>query len=98
MGVCLNTPAERQDMAKLWLPIEYGGRKRDILIPNADQIDKSQLEEIIEWQKERTTEELKKLPPKQPLDTLKAKEIGQMLREYLAFIRKRKETGHGRIF
>jgi hypothetical protein len=78
-------------LPKLWMPINYGGRTRNILIPNVQDIDGSQLDEIIDWQKEKTLKELKSLPEKKPMNVLKAKEIGAMLNEHLQFIKRGKK-------
>jgi hypothetical protein len=76
-------------LPKLWLPITYGGRTRNILIPNAHDIDDSQLDEIIAWQKEKTLKELKSLPEKKPVDVMKSKEIGKLLNERLQFFKRK---------
>ena len=81
---------------KIWLPISHGGRTRNILIPYAQDIDESQLAEIIEWQKEKTLNELKKLPAK-PERVISREEAGRMLREYTEFL-KRKKGGEIRRF
>ena len=83
---------------QIWLPIKYGGRTRNVLIPNAQDIESSQLEEIIEWQKEKTLNELKKLPPKKPLNIMKAKEIGKMLKEYIHFLKRKQSDGTKRYY
>ena len=76
-------------MAQIWLPISYGGRTRNVLIPQAHNIDESQLDEIIEWETEKTLKELRALPPKKPVDKMKAQEIGALLRERLEFIKRK---------
>lgn len=80
-------------MAKLWLPISYGGRTRNVLIPHTQDIDKSQLDEIIEWQKEKTLDELKKMPPKRPIDIAKAREIGAQLNEFMEYLKRKRNDG-----
>lgn len=77
-------------MPRLWLPISHGGRTRHVLIPYTQNIDESQLDEIIEWQKEKTLDELKKLPPKKPMDEMRSKEVVGMLKEYIAFLKRRR--------
>lgn len=82
-------------MPKLWLPIkeETSGREMLILIPGASHMDRSQLEEIIAWQKETTLRELKALGPR-PKARYSRKEVGQALNEFRMFLeRKRKGTG-----
>jgi len=83
---------------KIWLPVSYGGRTRNILIPNIQDMDDSQLDEIIEWQREKTLAELKKLPPKKPIDRMKAKEIGKMLKEYTEFLKRKRNDGIKRFY
>jgi hypothetical protein len=80
-------------MPKIWLPISHGGRTRNILIPHTQDMDKSQLNEIVEWQKEKTLNELKKLPPKKPIEIAKAQEIGAQLNEYLQYLKRKKNDG-----
>jgi len=84
-------------MSKMWLPISYGGRTRNILIPNVQDIDDSQLNEIVAWQKEKTLDELKKLPPKQPHDVMKAKEVGAALKDYTNYL-KRVKSGDSKKY
>jgi hypothetical protein len=85
-------------MAKIWLPISYGGRTRNVLIPNAQDIDRSQLGEIIAWQKEKTLDELKKLPEKKPVDIAKAREIGAQLNEFHKFLKRKASDGNKKYF
>lgn len=85
-------------MPKLWLPISHGGRTRNILIPYIQDIDDSQLEEIIEWEKEKTLDELKKMPPKKPIDVARAKEIGAQLNEYMQFLKRKKGDANKKYF
>jgi hypothetical protein len=80
-------------MPKIWLPISHGGRTRNILIPHTQDMDKSQLDEIVEWQKEKTLDELKKLPPRKPIEIAKAQEIGAQLSEYLQYLKRKKNDG-----
>lgn len=77
---------------KIWLPITHKGRTRNILIPYSHDIDGSQLEEIIAWQKEKTVKDLDNMPP-QPERTMSKEEAGKMLGEYTKFLRRRKEDG-----
>ncbi len=84
-------------MARIWLPITYGGRTRNILIPGSQNIDDNQLDEIIQWQKEKTLEELKALPPKQPISIARKKEIAGILKEFGEFI-ERKKSGELKKF
>ena len=77
-------------MPKLWLPLSYGGRTRNILIPYSQNIDDTQLDEIIHWQTEKTMNELKKLPPKQPMSVMKKKEVVEALRDFTDFVNRKK--------
>ena len=76
-------------MPRLWLPISFGGRTRNILIPNSQNIDNSQLDEIIEWQKEKTLDELKKMPKKEPVSIAKKQEIIGALKEYGEYLKRK---------
>ena len=85
-------------MPKIWLPLSYGGRTRNILIPNIQEIDEGQLEEIVAWQKEKTLQELKDLPSKKPISVARAKEIGEQLNEYLQFLRRKQKDSTKRFY
>ena len=64
-----------------------------ILIPGADEMDKSQLEEIKAWQKERAKKPAKREHGKiAPIDAFRE------LKEREAYNKKKQETGHGRFF
>ncbi len=76
-------------MHKIWLPVSYGNRKRLILIPDSQNIDDGQLDEIIHWQTEKTLDELKKLPPKEPVSIARKKEIVGMLKEYSEWLERK---------
>lgn len=87
-------------MTKLWLPIkeETTGREQLILIPGAEHMDRSQLEEIIAWQEETTRAKLKALGAK-PQARFSRKEVGQALNEFRMFLeRKRSGTGNKRYY
>ena len=68
------------------------GRTRDILIPYSHDIDGTQLDEIIAWQKEKTINELDKMPSK-PERTISKEEVGKALDEYTKFLRRKREGG-----
>ncbi|KKN73879.1 hypothetical protein LCGC14_0396810 [marine sediment metagenome] len=72
---------------QIWLPISYGGRTRNILIPYSHSIDESQLNDIVQWQTEKTLDELKKLPPK-PVRTISKEDVGEILKDYMKFLRR----------
>ena len=79
---------------KLWLPtkrieVSYGGRTRVVIIPSTGDLEYDRYLE--EAQKEKTLEELKKLPPK-PERTTSVANVAGMLREYAEF-RNRKRKG-----
>ncbi len=79
-------------MVKLFLPTSYSFKVRDnstkreqiVLIPGAESMDRSQLEEIIAWQRENTAVELAQPKPKSKYSR---KEVGQALNEYLKWLR-----------
>lgn len=78
-------------MPRLWLPIKEktSGREMLILIPEAEHMDRSQLEEIIAWQEETTHAKLKALGPK-PEARFSRKEVGQALREFRLFLERKR--------
>ena len=82
---------------QIWLPITRKGRTRNILIPYAHDIDGTQLDEIIAWQKEKTIAELDKMPPK-PERTISKHDVGKMLDEYTKFLRRKQEDGTKRFY
>lgn len=77
-------------MAKLWLPIkeQTTGREMIIIIPGASQMDQGQLKEIIAWQTEKTTAQLKAMGPK-PVARYPRKEVGKAIKEYREWLRKK---------
>ena len=87
-------------MPKFYLPLKYRikepttGREQTILIPGAESMDKSQLNEIIQWQEEKTLKELKTPRPKR---VYSKKEVGQALNEFNKALRKRQGSTHNRI-
>lgn len=70
---------------------EFEVEGQTILIPGADEMDKSQLEEIKAWQKERKPRK-RKQGGVAPIDAFRE------LKEREAYNKKKRETGHGRIF
>lgn len=76
-------------MPRIWLPVTYGGRTTHILIPNTQNIDDGQLDEIIAWEQEKTLAELKKLPAKKPMTVARRQEIVGELKEYGEFLRRK---------
>jgi len=91
-------------MAKFYLPMNSrnkytiqdpeSGRKQDILIPGAGSMDKSQLNEILEWQTEKTLKELRAPRPKR---VYSKKEVGQALNEFNKALRRRQASTHNKI-
>ncbi len=85
-------------MPKLWLPLREPttGREQIIYIPGAEHMDKSQLEEILQWQKEKTLADLKaKGPQRPPMAVAKRKEIGKALNEFRNYcLAKKEDPGH----
>lgn len=76
------------------ITIEENGRKRTILIPGASDMDSHQLEDIIEWQTEKTKKELRKPRPQRKHSK---EEVGQALKDYNEF-RKRQREGTRKYF
>ena len=76
------------------ITVKECGRERTILIPGASSMPKEELEDIIAWQTEKTKKELRQ---PQPQRKHSKKEVGQALREYNEF-RKRKAEGTKRFF
>jgi len=81
-------------MPALYLPTKYtikvgegaAQRQQVIIIPGAEQMDQSQLKEILQWQQEKANKELA-IPKEQP--RYSRKEVGQALNEYFKWRRKR---------
>ena len=76
------------------LVIEENGRKRTILIPGAKDMPKSQYEDIVEWQTEKTKKELSHPRPERKHSK---EEVGEALRDFNEF-RKRKAEGTRKYF
>jgi len=76
------------------LTIKEGDRERTIYIPIGDDMSRSRLDEIKEWQTEKTKKELR-----QPRERRKhsKEETGQALRDYNEY-RKRKAEGTKKYF
>lgn len=85
-------------MGKIWLPIKEPstGREQILYIPGASHMDRSQLEEILHWQKERTLAVLKAKGPK-PARIHSRKEVGQALKEFREQLHRRQQSTHNRI-
>ena len=85
-------------MPKLWLPIKEPttGREQILYIPGASYMDKSQLEEIIAWQKEKTLADLKAKGPKPERKYSKA-EVGKALKEFRERLHRRQQSTHNKI-
>jgi len=87
-------------MTKLYLPtkqieVEYGGRTRIVIIPSTgDPIWDRDLEQSA---REKTMDELKKLPPILKQTQEKKKEVGGILKEFVEF-KKREKEGTKRFF
>ena len=84
-------------MPELWLPIIHKGRRRDILIPFTHDIDHGQLDELIAWQKEKTLQELDKLPPK-PKRTISKRDVGKILDDFTKYLRRKREDINPRYY
>ena len=76
--------------------IEIEGQK--ILIAGADEIDKGQLAEIKEWQKERAIKSAKEREERKASRKIAPIDAFHELKEREAYNKKKRETGHGRIF
>ena len=85
-------------MSKIWLPIvePTTGREQILYIPGASHMDRSQLEEILHWQKERTLAQLKAKGPIAPR-VHSRKEVGQALKEFRGYLHRRQQSTHNRI-
>uniref|UniRef100_A0A6M3LHK8 Uncharacterized protein n=1 Tax=viral metagenome TaxID=1070528 RepID=A0A6M3LHK8_9ZZZZ len=87
-------------MPKFYLPLKHivreptTGRQVTLLIPGAEQMDGSQLDEIIQWQEEKTLAELKRPIPKR---TYSREEVGKALNEFNKELRKRRQSSHNRL-
>ena len=65
--------------------------EQTILILGADEMDKSQLDEIKAWQKER-------VKPKRKRGGIAPIDAFRELKERKEYNKKKQDTGHGRIF
>jgi len=70
------------------------GRETVLIIPGAESMDKSQLNEIIQWQEEKTLAELKTPRPRR---VYSQKEVGRALNEFNKQLRRRQRSSHNRI-
>jgi len=71
------------------LTIKEGDKERTIFIPGADEMDKNELRDIIQWQEEKTRDDLRKTPTEQRKHS--KKEVGQALRDYREFQQRKGE-------
>lgn len=80
-------------MPQIWLPLHVGykNKKKIVFIP--DTGDKAETEYLIEAEREKTLNELKKAPDK-PKPKYSNKEIGAMLNEYNQFLKRKRESPH----
>lgn len=76
------------------IKIKEGDRERTIFIPGSEDMDRNQLNDIIEWQTEKTKRELSQPRPERKRSR---KEVGQALKDYNEF-RKRKAEGTKKYF
>ena len=76
------------------LTIKEGDKEQQIFIPGADQMDKNELKDIIQWQEGKTRQELR-----QPREQRKysKEEVGKALKDFNEF-RKRKAEGTKRYY
>jgi len=86
-------------MAKIWLPVNKfvvreAGRERTVIIPaTGDPSYDAYLEEA---EREKTAEQLRKLPPR-PSATMSKEQVAGLLKDYIEFIN-RKKRGEIRRF
>ena len=78
-------------MPSTWKTVTEGGRTRHILVPYSHDIDSGQLHDILQWQDEKTRDELKKMPPL-PQRKHTKEEVGKALNEYTKW--KRNKEGN----
>jgi len=89
-------------MAKFYLPLNYKltepttGRTQQILIPGAEYLDRSHLQELIQSTNERTMEQLK-ARGKPAQRKYSRKEVGQALREFNIALKRRRASTHNKI-
>ena len=79
-------------MATKELTIKENGKEMKVFIPGADQMDRHELEDIVQWQTEKTRDELRKAPPKEESKHSK-KEVGEALKDYRDFQQRRGQGG-----
>ena len=76
-------------MASNKIEVEVNGRKRTILIPDAENMSRSQYKEIVEWQTEKTKKELSQPRPERKHSK---EEVAGALKEYSEWRRKYRGT------
>lgn len=74
---------------RMWLPLtktfKKGIKTTILIIPGASHMGKSQLEEIIAWQKEKIEAETPK-----PKATMPSRDVKDMMLEFLAYLRRKR--------
>lgn len=87
-------------MPKYWpsvnmFTVKVGDRERTVVIPDTGDIEENKYLE--EAEREKTADELRKLPPR-PARKVSRKEVGGALKEYREFLNRRKENVNPRYF
>lgn len=89
-------------MPKFYLPLKYTltepttGRQQIIMIPGAEHLDTSHLQELIQSTEEKTMAQLK-AKGSIPKRTYSRKEVGQAIREFNIALQRRKASTHNKI-
>lgn len=75
--------------------VKEGDREMRVIIPGTG--DKSYDEYLEQAEREKTRDQLQKLPPK-PVRKTSKKEVGEALKEYREFLRRRREDVNPKYF
>ena len=76
-------------MATKEITIKENGKEMKVFIPGADQMDRHELEDIVQWQEEKTREDLRKTPKVVKPTKEQRKATEEALRDYREFQRRR---------
>ncbi len=84
-------------MPVLWLPLDVTYKKKHMKVFIPDLGDRRETEDLIQYAKEKTEADLAKMTPK-PVSKLSKEDIIGSLREYVGWLRHKKESPNKRLF
>ena len=77
-------------MTRLWLPLEVGYKLKKMLVFIPPTEDKIELKDLLDFAKEKTMDDLRKEPDR-PKSRYSKEEIAGALKEYLTWLKRRKQ-------